>query len=106
MTDGCKSFVVVTFGALVVDVALVDEAAAVVPHFELVVILVFDAVAAHLVDVFDSSVVIAFHLAVHLDVVAMLSPLDWIEVHINVVILFLPCFEEVLTKFAHLMEQL
>ena len=45
MTDDCKGFAVVTFAALVA-VVLVDEAAVVVPHRELVVVLAFDVVAA------------------------------------------------------------
>ena len=63
VTDDCKGFVVVTFAALVVDVVFVDEAAAVVPHSELVVVLGFDAAtAAYVVDVLDSRIVFAFHL--------------------------------------------
>ena len=65
MTNDCKGFAVVTFAALVADVVLVDEAAVVVPHRELVVVLAFDAVAAylamylvHVSCVFDRPVVI------------------------------------------------
>ena len=61
VTNDCKGFVVVvTFAALVVDVVLANEAAVVVPHWELVVVLGFDAVAAYVVDVLDSGVVVAF----------------------------------------------
>ena len=74
MTDDCKSFAIVTFAALVV-VVLVDEAAVVVPHCELVAILWFDAVAAYVVSVPHSRVVVAFHLAVYLVVGAALNPL-------------------------------
>ena len=52
VTDDCKGFVVVTFAALVV-VVLVDEAAVVVPHCELVVVLGFDVVTAYVVDVLN-----------------------------------------------------
>ena len=45
---------IVTFGALVVDVILVDKAAAVAPHCKLVVALELDGVAAYGVDVFDA----------------------------------------------------
>ena len=48
VTDNCKGFAAVTFAALVTDVVLIDEAAVVVPHSELVVVLGFDAVAAYL----------------------------------------------------------
>ena len=44
VTEDCKVFVGVTFAALVVDVILVDEAGVVVPHYQLVVVLGFDAV--------------------------------------------------------------
>ena len=60
VTDDCKGFAVVTFVALAVDVVLVDEAALVVPHCELVVVLGFDTVAAYVVNVLDSRVVVAF----------------------------------------------
>ena len=89
MTDDCKGFVVVTFAALVVDVVLVDEAAVVVPHYELVVILGFDAVPANVFDVLNSRVAVVFHLALYLVVVAVLSPLGGIEVHVDVVLLVL-----------------
>ena len=63
VTDDCKGFVVVTFAVLVVDVVFVDEAAAVVPHSGLVVVLGFDAATAtYVVDVLDSRIVFAFHL--------------------------------------------
>ena len=74
---------------LVVDVILVDKAAAVVPHCKLVVALELDGVAAYGVDVFDARVVVTFHLAVYL-VAAVLNPLGVIEVHVDVVLLVLP----------------
>ena len=58
MTDDCKGFAVVLFAALAVDVARVDEAPVVVPHCELVVVLRFDAVAAYVINVLDSRVVV------------------------------------------------
>ena len=70
MTEDCKGFVVLTFAALVVDVVLIDEVAVVVPHCELAVVLGFDTVAA-VVDVLDSRVIVAFHLAVYLAFVAV-----------------------------------
>ena len=39
VTDDCQGFVVETFAVLVVDIVLVDEAAVVFPHCELVVVL-------------------------------------------------------------------
>ena len=66
MTDDWKSFAVVTFAALVIDVVLVDEAAVAVPHCDLVVVLGFDAVAAYVANVLDSRVVVAFYLAGYL----------------------------------------
>ena len=45
VTDDSKGFVVLTFAAFVVDAVLVDEAAVVVSHWELVAVLVFDVVA-------------------------------------------------------------
>ena len=63
-TDDCKSFVFVNFAALVVDVVIVDEAAIVVPHCDLVVVLWFDAVATYVVDVFYSRVVVTVHIDV------------------------------------------
>ena len=92
VTDDCKGFAVVTFAALVADVVLVDEAAVVVPHCELVVVLGFDAAAAYLV--------------VYLFVGAALNPLGGIETHVDVVLPFLPVLQEVLTVLAHLMDQL
>ena len=106
VTDDCKSSAVVTFAALVVDVALVDEAAVVVPHCELVVVLGFDAVAAYVVNVLDSRVVVAFHLAVYLVVGAALNPLGGIETHVDVVLLVLRALEKVLTELVHLTDQL
>ena len=58
-TDDCKGFVVVTFAALVVDVVLVDKAAVVVPHCDLVVVFGFDTVAAYVVNVLDSSCLVS-----------------------------------------------
>ena len=102
MTDDCKGFVVVTFATHVLDVVRVDEAAVVVPHCELVVILGFDAVATFVVDVLYSRLVISFHLVMYLVVVAVLSPLGGIEVHVNFVLLvFFP-----LTELVHLTDQL
>ena len=106
MTDDCKDFVVVTFPALIVDVVLVDEAEVVVPHCELVVVLGFDAVAAYVVNVLDSRVVAAFHLAVYLVVGGALNPLGGIETHVDVVLLVLPALQKVLTELVHLTDQL
>ena len=64
MTDECKCFIVVTFAALVVDIVLVDEAAVVVPHCEIVVVPGFDAVSSYVIDVLDSRIVVTFHLVV------------------------------------------
>ena len=100
MTDDCKGFAVVTFAALVVDVVLVDEAAVVVAHCELVVVLAFDAVAADVVNVLDSLVVVAFHLAVYLVVGVALNLLGGIETHVDVVLMVLPVLQEVLTELA------
>ena len=62
--------------------------------FELTVVLEFDAVAAYVVNVLDSLVVVvAFHLAVHLDVDAMLNHLGGIEAHVDVVLLVLPTID-------------
>ena len=105
-TDDCKSFAVVTFPALVADVVLVDEAAVVVPHCELVFVLGFDAIADYIVDVLDSSVVITFHLAMNLVVGATLNPLGGTETHVDVVLLVLPVLQEVLNKLVHLTDQL
>ena len=85
-TDECKSFVFVNFAALVVDVVIVDEAAIVVPHCDLVVVLWFDAVATYVVDVFYSRVVVV--------------------VHIDVVVLVLLIPLEMLTKLVRLTDQL
>ena len=103
-TDDCKGFAVVTFAALVVDVVLVDETAEVVSPCELVVVLGFDVVAAYVVDVLDSRVVIAFHFSVYLVVVAVLNPLDGIDAHDDVVLLVLLVLQEVLTEVVHLMD--
>ena len=99
-----EGFVVVTFAAFVVDVVLVDEAVEVVSHCELVVVLGFDSVAAYVVDVVDSRAVVAFHFSMYLVVVAVLNPLDGIEVHDDVVLLVLPVLQEVLTEVSHLMD--
>ena len=72
------------FAALVVDAVLVDEAAVVVPHCQLFAVLGFDAVTACVFVVNDSGIAVAFHLVVHLVVVAMLSPLGGTDVHIDV----------------------
>ena len=71
MTDDFKAFVVVTFIAVVVDVVLVDEATGLVPHCKLFVVLSFDAVTPYVVDVLDSRVIVAFHLAMYLAAVAV-----------------------------------
>ena len=105
MTDDCKGFVVVTFAALVV-VVLVDEAAVVVPHCELVVVLVFDVVTGYVVDVLNSRDVFAFHPAVCLVVVPVLNLLGGIEVHVDVVLLVLPVLQELLIELVHLTDQL
>ena len=105
VTDDCKGFVVGTFAALVVDIVLVDKAAVVVPHCELVVVLRFDAVAAYVVDVLDSRVAVVFHLALCL-VVAVLNPLGGIEVRVDVVLLVLPILQEMLTELVNLTDQL
>ena len=106
VTDDSRSSAVVTFAALVVDVALVDEAAVVFPYCELVVVLGFDAVAAYVVNVLDSRVVVAFHLAVYLVVGAALNPLGGIETHVDVVLLVLWALQKVLTELVHLTDQL
>ena len=106
MTDDRKGFAVVTFAALVVDVVLVDRAAVVVPHCELVAVLGFDAVAAYVVNVLDSRVVVAFHLAVYLVVGAAVNPLGGIETHVDVVLLVFPALQKVLTELVHLTDQL
>ena len=106
VTDDFKGFVVVTFVALVVDVVLVDEAAKLVPHCKLVVVRRFDAVAPYVVDVLDSRVVVAFHLAMYLVAVVVLSHLDGIEVHVDVVLLVFPVLQEVLTELVDLTDHL
>ena len=99
LTVDCKGFAVVTFAALVVDVVLVDEAV-------VVVVLGLDVVAAYVVNVRDSRVVVAFHLAVYLVVGAALNPLGGIETHVDVVLLVLPALQKVLTELVHLTDQL
>ena len=94
MTDDCKDFAVVTFAALVAvaNVVLVDEAAVVVPHCELIVVLGFDAVAGY--------------LAMYLFLGAALNPFGGIETHVDVVLPVLLVLQEVLTELAHLADQL
>ena len=94
MTDDCKDFTVVTFAALVAvaDVVLVDEAAVVVAHCELVVVLGFDAVAGYLV--------------MYLFLGAALNAFGGIETHVDIVLPVLLVLQEVLTELAHLTEQL
>ena len=106
VTDYCKGFVVVTFAALVKDVVLVDEAAVVVPHSELFVVLGFDGIASYVVDILDSHIVVAFRLTVYVLAVAVLNPLGGIKVHVDVVLLVLPVLQEVLTELVHLTDQL
>ena len=84
------SFLIVTFEALVIYVALVDDAIVVVPHCKVVVVPGFDSVAANVVDVLDSRVVVAFHLAVYLVVAVVLNPLGRIKVHVDIVLKFFP----------------
>ena len=69
LIDDCNGFVVV---AVAVDIVLADEAAAVAPHCELVVVLGFFVVAAYAVNFLDSRVVFEF-LALYLVVVAGLN---------------------------------
>ena len=83
-----------------------DEAVVVVPHCELVVVIRFNAVANYIVDVLYSRVVVAFHLFLYLVVVAVLSPLGGIEVHVGVAFLVLPFVQELLTEPVHLTDQL
>ena len=70
----------------------------------MVVVLGFDAAASYVVNVLDLRVAIAFHPAVYLDAVAVLSPLSGIEVRVDVVLLVLPVLQEVLTEFSYLTE--
>ena len=70
LIDDCNGFVVV---AVVVDIVLADEAAAVPPHCELVVVLGFFVAAAYAVNFLDSRVVFEFLLALYLVVVAGLN---------------------------------
>ena len=79
VTDDSKGFVFVNFVALVPDIVLADETAVLVPHWELVLISGFDAVAAYVVDVLDSRVVVAFHVAVYLVVVVVFTLLVGLE---------------------------
>ena len=79
VTDDSKCFVFVNFVALVADIVLADETAVLVPHWELVLISGFDAVAAYVVDVLDSRVVVAFHVAVYLVVVVVFTLLVGLE---------------------------
>ena len=109
--SGCdwwlQDFVVVTFVAFAVDILLVDEAATlVVPHCEFVVALGFDAVVTYVADVPISLVVVAFHIAMYLVVVAVLNPLGEVEVHVDVVLLVLLILQDVLTELVNLTDQL
>ena len=79
VSDDSKGFVFVNFVALVADIVLADETAVLVPHWELVLISGFDAVAAYVVDVLDSRVVVAFHVAVYLVVVVVFTLLVGLE---------------------------
>ena len=83
-----------------------DEAVVIVPHCELVVFITFNAVADYVVDVLYSRVVVAFHLALYLVAVAVLSPFDGIEVHVDVAFLVLPVLQELLTEPVHLTDWL
>ena len=83
-----------------------DEAVVVVPHCELVAVIRFNAMADYIVDVLYSRVVVAFHLVLYLAVVAVLSPLGGIEVHVDVAFLVLPVVQELLTEPVHLTDQL
>ena len=108
VTNDCKGFVVLTFAVFVVDVVLAAEAAVVVTHCDLVVVLVFDAVGTYSVGVHDACVAVAFHLIIsmYLALVAVLNPNRGIEIHVDVVFLVLPDLQEVLTKLLHLKNQL
>ena len=79
VSDDSKGFVFVNFVALIADIVLADETAVLVPHWELVLISGFDAVAAYVVDVLDSRVVVAFHVAVYLVVVVVFTLLVGLE---------------------------
>ena len=79
VSDDSKGFVFVNFVALVADIVLADETSVLVPHWELVLISGFDAVAAYVVDVLDSRVVVAFHVAVYLVVVVVFTLLVGLE---------------------------
>ena len=79
VSDDSKGIVFVNFVALVADIVLADETAVLVPHWELVLISGFDAVAAYVVDVLDSRVVVAFHVAVYLVVVVVFTLLVGLE---------------------------
>ena len=105
-THECKCFAVATSAALVFDIVIVDKATVVVPHCKLVVILGFDVAAAYVVDVLDSRVVAAFHLALYLVVGTALNSLAGFEFHVDAVLLALSAHQEVLTELVHLMDQL
>ena len=70
-----------------------DEAAVVVPHCELVVVIRFNAVADYIVDVLYSRVAVAFHLALYLVVVAVLSPLGGLKFMLMLLFWFFPFFK-------------
>ena len=94
--------IIIIFIAVVVDVVLVNEAAVVVLHCELVVVCKFGAVAAYVVDVLDSRVAFTFHFAAYLVTVAMLNPFGRFKVHVDVVLLVLLILQKVLNKLVHL----
>ena len=96
------SFVVVNFSTHVVNVVLIHEAVALVPLCKIVVVLGFDAVADYVVDVLDSRVAAAFHLAVNIVVVTVLNPIEEIEVHIDVILLVLNVLQDVSTEIIYL----
>ena len=103
-----QGFRCLTFAVFAVDVVLAAEAAVVVTHCDLVVVLVFDAVGTYSVGVYDACVAVAFHLiiSVYLAFVAVLNSNRGIEIHVDVVFKVLPDLQEVLTKLLHLKNQL
>ena len=107
MTDDCKGFIIVTFAALVAYVVLVDETAVVVPHCELLIVLGFDAVSVSICCICSCfTCCCCISSCRHLVVVAVLSTLDGIEVHVDIVLLVLPVLQEVLTELVHFTDQL
>ena len=107
MTDDCKDFIIVTFAALVAYVVLVDEAAVVVPPCELLFVLGFDAVSVSICCICSCFMCCCcISSCRYLVVVAVLSPLDGIEVHIDIVLLVLPVLKEVLVELVHFTDQL